>query len=320
MVQSGLLRLDAIVGRINTHPEYATRVRREADYGILEEAAKHSALIEIEHQTLGSTESLRAKPEMLQHMREAWDYLARDGISITALASLGHFLEPVRNPHRNFRLEEVTIGRVPPSQKEHVPYHVQSLIARLAEFPLHAVYRAVEAHLEMARIHPYMDGNGRAARLLQNFCLLERGYPAAIVPAIERQRYIELLQSTLQDREERKSTYEKPSTAEELFRMFTVTKVIEAAKRVEQVLKSRRQFAIELTGIKDRGMLIGLSRKIHNYARHQGRGIETHLGNQVKRRKQQMSVIGDISKPELDRLTAEYAKGCGFRYQVTPQP
>jgi Fic family protein len=46
--------------------------------------------------------------------------------------------------------------------------------------PLHfAIIKAIAAHLYMAWIHPFGDGNGRVARLLEFAMLLKSGVPAA---------------------------------------------------------------------------------------------------------------------------------------------
>ena len=39
---------------------------------------------------------------------------------------------------------------------------------------LHPVERAAEAHYRLVTIHPFVDGNGRTARLLMNLLLLRR--------------------------------------------------------------------------------------------------------------------------------------------------
>lgn len=55
----------------------------------------------------------------------------------------------------------------------------------------HPVVFAAKAHLELARIHPFVDGNGRTARLLTNLLLMRYGYPPALYSATERQEYLD---------------------------------------------------------------------------------------------------------------------------------
>jgi len=43
---------------------------------------------------------------------------------------------------------------------------------------LHPVELAAEAHYRLVTIHPFIDGNGRTARLLMNLILISHGYPA----------------------------------------------------------------------------------------------------------------------------------------------
>ena len=47
---------------------------------------------------------------------------------------------------------------------------------------LHTVLRAAEAHERLVTIHPFIDGNGRASRLVMNLILLANGYPIANIP------------------------------------------------------------------------------------------------------------------------------------------
>ncbi|MDR1709728.1 MAG: Fic family protein [Candidatus Accumulibacter sp.] len=47
---------------------------------------------------------------------------------------------------------------------------------------LHPVVRAAEAHERLVTIHPFIDGNGRTARLAMNLILLGAGYPIANIP------------------------------------------------------------------------------------------------------------------------------------------
>lgn len=54
----------------------------------------------------------------------------------------------------------------------------------------HPVKIAADAHYKLVSIHPWVDGNGRTARLLMNLILLQAGFPPAIIKKEERKRYI----------------------------------------------------------------------------------------------------------------------------------
>lgn len=59
---------------------------------------------------------------------------------------------------------------------------------------LDVVLFATEFHYRFIRIHPFDDGNGRIARLLMNFILMQKGYPPAIIKTKDKQNYFNALQ------------------------------------------------------------------------------------------------------------------------------
>jgi Fic family protein len=54
----------------------------------------------------------------------------------------------------------------------------------------HAIKLSADAHYKLVSIHPFVDGNGRTARLLMNLLLMQEGYPPALIRKEDRKRYI----------------------------------------------------------------------------------------------------------------------------------
>ncbi len=74
---------------------------------------------------------------------------------------------------------------------------MQELLGQLSkkEKELHPVEFAAWFHLKFVSIHPFIDGNGRTARLLTNLILLKAGYAVIIIPPVVRADYIEALKA-----------------------------------------------------------------------------------------------------------------------------
>ncbi|KAL7674583.1 hypothetical protein ACOME3_000860 [Neoechinorhynchus agilis] len=58
---------------------------------------------------------------------------------------------------------------------------------------LHPVRLAALAHFRLVQIHPFVDGNGRTARLLMNLLLIRAGFPPVIIESCLREVYYRTL-------------------------------------------------------------------------------------------------------------------------------
>lgn len=96
-----------------------------------------------------------------------------------------------------YRSEQVFI-----SGAKHIPpahYIIQEKMDRMMQWyhnkgqELHPVERAAMLHAIFVGIHPFVDGNGRTARLLLNLELMKSGYPAMIIKVENRLQYYEAL-------------------------------------------------------------------------------------------------------------------------------
>jgi Fic family protein len=84
---------------------------------------------------------------------------------------------------------------IPPAPKEVPSLMAQFMSEKLPQWQSsrHPAEAAALAHLELVSIHPFMDGNGRTARLLMNLLLLKSGYSQTIIPPVVRADYITTL-------------------------------------------------------------------------------------------------------------------------------
>jgi len=96
-----------------------------------------------------------------------------------------------------YRTENVLI-----SGANHIPpkhYEIGDLMQELIEEynnnwkDYHPILRATLLHGEFVKIHPFIDGNGRTARLLLNFELMKNGYTPIIIKNDARAKYYEVL-------------------------------------------------------------------------------------------------------------------------------
>lgn len=80
------------------------------------------------------------------------------------------------------------------------PYKVRSemtnLIYSINKNPekYNPIELAAFAHHELTRIHPFVDGNGRVARLLCNLILMGKGFPPIIIRTRDRKKYFDCLE------------------------------------------------------------------------------------------------------------------------------
>lgn len=60
----------------------------------------------------------------------------------------------------------------------------------------HPIEVAAMIHQKLVDIHPFVDGNGRTARLLMNLVLFQNGYTISIIPPMLRSDYISLIKKS----------------------------------------------------------------------------------------------------------------------------
>lgn len=100
---------------------------------------------------------------------------------------------------REHDIEPFPEGMKPPDWTE-VPVLVKDWIEAANSLPDADESEIVEAlaglHARFEQVHPFLDGNGRAGRLILNLLLVRLGYPPAIIYKGDRSRYLAALRRT----------------------------------------------------------------------------------------------------------------------------
>ncbi len=98
-----------------------------------------------------------------------------------------------------FRAQQVLIrgAKHQPPDHTYVAGMVEQFFVRLREAQdVNPVLLATWAHWTIGRIHPFMDGNGRTARLWQDLVLFKHRLTCAIIPPESKSEYLQALAET----------------------------------------------------------------------------------------------------------------------------
>lgn len=146
--------------------------------------------------------------EALGHA-EAYDFL----YTLAKAKSVGE--SDIKNLHKLFykRIDEknagvyrkvralITGSKYPLPTPDQIPALMKGLMPKIRKWrkDKHPVEVAALAHKEFVFIHPFVDGNGRVARLLTNLLLVQEGYNIVIIPPVIRRDYIASLEKAHTD-------------------------------------------------------------------------------------------------------------------------
>jgi len=92
--------------------------------------------------------------------------------------------------------EMVRVGNHIGLPPEFIEVRIQELLINYhSEIKTPFIHRIAELHTEFESIHPFIDGNGRIGRVINNYLLIREGFPPIIVRNKEKELYYVALRS-----------------------------------------------------------------------------------------------------------------------------
>jgi Fic family protein len=230
-----LERIERIRDMLRAHPHSPTAQRRMDEAERVEQVYSSNA-IEGNRLTLRETELvLRGLTiggrELKDHIEasnlaRAWDHMrtiSKTPMNEAALTDL-HAIVLAGSPpgdagvYRRVQVWVTGSRLVPANPASIAPKVTQLFNTFLANDEMHPVLKAADLHAGVARIHPFIDGNGRVSRLIQNMALNQAGYWPAVIQPEGKLAYYEALEA---------SDAGDPT----LFRAYIAGRVLDAGQR-----------------------------------------------------------------------------------------
>ena len=139
----------------------------------------------------------------LEHLTQAWNWalesfegiLDRDFVE-TIAAKIEPENPAVQGGYRR-ELVRLTGARIVLPNYLAIPQLMDDFFNLVNNQSLHPIDRALLSHFHIARIHPFVDSNGRTARLVQNVILHRGDYAPATVKLGERTHYLDMIENAV---------------------------------------------------------------------------------------------------------------------------
>jgi len=115
---------------------------------------------------------------------------------------------PAKYRESNVRITGASM--TPPYPEKVVNYEIPQFIGTMNNLlnrdgVINSIEAAIYSHLHIVRIHPFYDGNGRTARILQDVILYNSGIPVPVIETGERATYNGLIDKAILDIDEKKA-------------------------------------------------------------------------------------------------------------------
>ncbi|MGC1851681.1 MAG: Fic family protein [Solirubrobacterales bacterium] len=201
------------------------------------------------------------------------------------------------------------------------PEAVPALMAEVVEWledggdGVHPVVKAAMAHLNVTSVHPFRDGNGRVARIVQSLVLAREGLLSPEFSSIEEylSRNTPAYYAVL--RETQAGRYQPERDASAWVEFCVEAHVAQAERRLEQIREAARRWELLEREVTERGwperFTIALEQSLIGGIDRAGYGGEADVSA--------ATVTGDLRRLLDSGLVRQEGRGPGTRYWASEQ-
>ncbi len=208
LINNGILtEINRKEERLRSNPSYYLDFCKMKQRALQREAAKHSVSIELEgvYNTTSKDRILKSREQKRceRCLFEALDWGLQNypkKLSEYFIRHTGVLVDPTQNSE-GFRNTRVRIlgAKVSPPAPEKLKRELSMFLIENDSLK-NPIEKALHSHLHLARIHPFLDGNGRTSRLIQNIILEDGKHFPIIIRKSDREEYLELIDNAIYSR------------------------------------------------------------------------------------------------------------------------
>jgi hypothetical protein len=298
---------------------------------LIDIADKHSVELELPGQSNKST----VYKEYLGGLDEAHNYFKKNysGLLTEDLIKYlsGKILNQYFSQYRDCAARANVMGLSYPNPLK-IPEEILKFIHKNNSIS-NNIEKAFNAHFNLARIHPFNDGNGRLARFVQNSILVYSGIPPVNIFNFERRNYLDLICSA---EKEYYSLEGKVGEEQKKFYSFLGEKLLQSIEDLDKVKvigvhnrfnspikeptqnegETNQEYKIILEGIRDRGILRTITSSLRSETKRVNPEGSTFSEKKNRGKDYEITYQGRLESSVIETALGKLANKYNFRYEI----
>ncbi len=223
-----------------------------------------------------------------------------------------HHQFPQHLPFRDGILVTIRGSSFLPPRSDKIRPELSDMLGITNDDERHPVERAVVTHFHLVRIHPFEDGNGRTARLLQNLILHYEGYAPITITTAERELYFHQIRRTIAEQRDFE-TKGIPGLGPEEQHLYNwlASKVNEGFERLTSLLDDMPVYEVRIKKLRNPALTYALKSILTEDLRSQG---TVGIVRVVNGKRGELQIVGNTDETRIRSVIDKNYSG--LKYSV----